>query len=353
MTSLSRAGLLVAIVAALLGAPSAVLAAPPNALSNASVQPGGGSTATTFTFRVHYSSRAGNPAGTVTVSVGARTLRMNLLSGSTTDGTYQLSATLTEGSWTPVFRASPARGPQPSLNGPLIRVAALSTPVLTPQPTPRPEPNPSAAPTISVVEPPDRSPAPTNDAAPGRFAGGGTSTPPAEPQPPKHPGSSEMPGDAPAPRGGKSSSDEPVAAPSDRQRGGNASRPSPGAAPIGGIKDPWGGSGLPSISLLMVVFGVAAAALLTFFWFLLGRRRRNPQDEAAAAAAAATHGAEAVSQRIAERAARRQRLDPSDDPIVAALGLPKRGDRGKRPAAGQVHAGPGERPIATRRSRRR
>src|SRR5699024_4257574 len=81
-----RRGLFVlAIVAALWGAPSSVSAAV-NDLSSPQVSPTSGSVTTVFTFRVRYDG--GFPAASVTVTVAGLTIPMILESGSLTAGTW-------------------------------------------------------------------------------------------------------------------------------------------------------------------------------------------------------------------------------------------------------------------------
>ena len=61
-----RVAALLAIMAALAGAPSSVSAALPNQLSQASVTPLSGDTSTVFVVTVRYRSAAGHPATAVT-----------------------------------------------------------------------------------------------------------------------------------------------------------------------------------------------------------------------------------------------------------------------------------------------
>ena len=72
LMSRRRVSVLVAILAALVWAPSSVFAAAPNQLSQASVTPASGGTSTVFVVTVRYRSTAGNPATAVTAKPAAR-----------------------------------------------------------------------------------------------------------------------------------------------------------------------------------------------------------------------------------------------------------------------------------------
>lgn len=96
--------------------------------------------------------------------------------------------------------------------------------------------------------------------------------------------------------------------------------------------------------LALGAFGVAAIAITGISWFGFGRRRgEDDEDQVLDAAGRPSVG----------RAVRRSRLEPSDDPILAAMNLPAHDDTAPRIRAGQVNIGPGERSIATRRGRPR
>ena len=130
--TLRRMALLLAILTALIAAPSGVLAAPPNALLGATAAPPAGTTDTRFTLSVQYLSTSGTPAGSISVAVAGRTLALSLVAGSPSSGTWAVSGRLPAGSWTTTFRASPAKGPQPVLAGPSITVAAVASTTPTP-----------------------------------------------------------------------------------------------------------------------------------------------------------------------------------------------------------------------------
>ena len=376
MTRAWRAGILIALFAALLGAPRAVLAAPPNQLSAATASPTSGSTITMFTFGVRYTSTTA-AAGVVTVSVAGLTLPMPRVSGSATDGTYRVSSLLPAGSWVPTFEAYPLKGPHPSISGPQIHVAALATP--KPSMLPSPTALDVAPPSSAAAEPGDDPATPTALAEPQPTAGAVSAPGDEAPAPGSEPAASTpnqvepsagavtaTPGGggarpaapvAPAPGTTASGSPESAASPSGNRR---SPAPGPAAAPFAGSNAAW-------TTLALAGFGAAALGILAIAWILLGRRRRGDGDQPLPAAAAVSPGGTTEhdgapltpsTEQLLGRAARRSRLDPSDDPIVAAMGLSPRSDaapRDTRPryAAGQVSRGPGERPLSEAKRRRR
>lgn len=373
MTRAWRAGILIAFFAALLGAPCAVLAAPPNQLSAATVSPTSGSTITMFTFGVRYTSST-EAAGAVTVSVAGVTLPMPRVSGSATDGTYRVSSLLPAGSWVPTFEAYPLKGPHPTITGPQIHVGALapSSPSLLPSPslvdadpagpataapaddpaTPTGVAEPQPTTPASASSPPDEAPGSSGEpaaatqgqveptAGPAKAAPGGGGAAPAAPV-------------APAPGTTASGSPDSAASPSSGTR--RSPEPGQAAPPLIGSDSAW-------TALALGVFGVATLGILAIAWMLLGRRRRGGDNRPPLAAGAVPRGGTKersgtpdtpTTEQLLGRAARRSRLDPSDDPIVAAMGLPQRADATPRYAAGQVSRGPGERPMTGVKRRRR
>ncbi|MGH2394585.1 MAG: hypothetical protein ACRDGH_14045, partial [Candidatus Limnocylindria bacterium] len=117
--------------------------AAPNTLSNGTVSPTRGSTATTFTFTVHYE---GAPAS-ATFAIAGRTVPMTVVSGTTSDGMFAGSTTLPVGSWQVTFVAV-AQGKDDTLRGPTVTVTSTATPRPTTAPTPpsTPAPTPTQAP---------------------------------------------------------------------------------------------------------------------------------------------------------------------------------------------------------------
>src|SRR4029079_9969017 len=79
-------------------------AAPPNSLSDGSVQPTSGTTATSFVFSVRFSSNRGNVAPSMVAVAGNVVGPLTLRSGSPSDGVYRGRATLPEGDWSVVFQ---------------------------------------------------------------------------------------------------------------------------------------------------------------------------------------------------------------------------------------------------------
>ena len=126
-----RVAVLLAIMAALAGAPSSVSAAPPNQLSQASVTPSPATRSTLFVVTVRYRSPAGNPASAVSVNAGGQVTAMTLVSGTATDGIWSGTATLPPGDWDITVEASVATGSQPSLLAGTVSVAGAYGAALT------------------------------------------------------------------------------------------------------------------------------------------------------------------------------------------------------------------------------
>ena len=346
MTGLWRAGLMIGFLTALLGAPASVLGSSPDSLSEGTVSATSGSVSTLFSFGVRYASPAGNAAGSVTVLVAGRTLAMERLSGNAMRGSYSVRTTLPMGSWTPRFLAHPPSGTKPFLDGPRLLVSA-SAPTWTPRPSASPVPGtvlPKAPVLTDVIGPaPQRPPAaPAATAipmsavalvapAPAQTAHKAPLASPkpdvATPRPPAEPAGNGSA--APAPAAGPTATQRAgVAAPATSPSAGErASRtPAPASA-----MPPFGAMGSSLAVIVLVAFGVGSIALTGVAWMLRARRRRVEDDGEPLAigqlgSAAAATSAERVAERMLGRAAMRSRLDPSDDPIVAAMGLPHRRD---------------------------
>lgn len=143
------AALLVLVFAS---APTPALAV--SVLSDASVTPTNGTTATVFTFGVHYSSTGSpaQPAQSVSAQVGGVTVPLVRVSGSANDGTWQGTATLPAGTWDVIFSAVSASPPAPLL-GPQVTVTGPPAPTPSPAPTPTPTPQPTATPTPATPTP--------------------------------------------------------------------------------------------------------------------------------------------------------------------------------------------------------
>jgi hypothetical protein len=122
-------------------------AAPANQLLNGNVNPNSGTTTTSFVFIVRYESGQGNAPTSVSAVAGNVIVPLHLVSGTRTDGRYRGTAKLPAGTWQVMFQAT-ARGNDPTLDGPTVKVTKAPKPSTTPRPTPRPTvaPPPSAAP---------------------------------------------------------------------------------------------------------------------------------------------------------------------------------------------------------------
>jgi hypothetical protein len=305
-----HAVMVLAMLAALVMAPSSAFAAA-NELRNPAVSPPEGTTVTVFVTSVGYHSSAGNPADGVTATVAGRTVTLSLTSGSAVDGIWTGTTTLPAGSWMVAFRASASRGPNPSGSIGPVTVAQVPPPSpagsqpsgdtadpgdgsTTAEPKPKSSAKPShmqpAAPVSSSATPSDgAAPAASDTADPGR-AGPGNAAPHRR----------SIVASASSSPAGAAASDEPTAG--EDEEGDQAA-----------------GGELLNMVLLLGFAGVAAVAMLGAAWIILVSRRDRPEPSVAVAAAVepTVPGLSTVEQ----RAMRRARLRPSDDPILAALGL--------------------------------
>ena len=339
-----RASTILAVLAALMMAPSSVSAAKPNELTAASVQPTSGSTATTFVLSVRYRSGAGNPASAVTATVAGQTLIMGINSGTSVDGIWTATTQLPVGSWTVTYSAEVAKGPTPTVGGGTVTVTANQ-----PSPSGPVGSTPSSAasePDVPVGTP---LPNPAQSASPRPVAGA-----PSGAAQPSTPASNASPGAAPASSGGSSGSGG-----SEGRGGGGGNSSGGGAQPLAsaaGAPAPSGRQGLPGRGtagpdgpmhqglldavLLFGIVGVAAVALVGVGWILVTGRRNEPDASPADAGTAADPGVRAIPT-VEQRAIRRARLNQSNDPILAALGLPEtdpppaRESEGRLPRSGK------------------
>lgn len=164
----------------ILAALSASLMAPAHAsaadeLSNGTVTPTEGITATTFVFSVDYSGNPGDiPA--VSARVGDLVVRMEIQSGLPQSGTYVGSSTLPAGTWQVIFHAENLQGASPDLAGPTVTVRDDRP---TPPPTARPTPVPTATPrpTPALTPAPTARPSPSPTPTPRETPGGGVYSP--------------------------------------------------------------------------------------------------------------------------------------------------------------------------------
>lgn len=143
----------------LLNAAVAVLGAQPNQLLNGNVQPGNGTTSTSFVFTVRYRSTNENEPTSVRAVAGSVVIPLSLLDGQPYDGRYRGSARLPVGIWAVVFQAT-AQGNDPILAGPTVIVTPAPPPTASPQPTARPTARPTAPPTSAPTAPPTGAPTP-------------------------------------------------------------------------------------------------------------------------------------------------------------------------------------------------
>ena len=336
-----RVAVLVAIMAALVGAPSSVFGAAPNQLSQAGVSPASGDADTPFVVTVRYRSPAGNPALTVTAEIGGAVTPLTLASGTATDGVWSGTTAVPPGSWDVTLHAVVANGKQPSLSAGTIQVAVSGEPspsggglpsvgpdtgsggsAATPAPAPAPTPPASRAPSHA----PARS---SNDATPS--------------QPPPGQASAGVAVVRPG-RGGAA----PVRTPRAEAAGSDDGSPqSPAASPTmdSGPGSVGGGDDL-GLLMIMGTLAVGAVALVGSAWVVVAGRRERRAATVSADPASTDPGVIAAAI-VEQRARRRARLRSSDDPILAAMGLPDEdATRGAAPATPRQ-------PTRSGRSRRR
>jgi hypothetical protein len=329
---LTRGLLVLAIVAALWGAPSTVSAAA-NELSSPEVSPSSGSVTTLFTFRVRYEGAF--PAASVGVSVAGLTVPMLLQSGSLTAGWWAATSLLPSGAWSTSFRATAAQGPAATLAGPVVIVAGLATPSPTSSGVAPPSSGttPESAPADDLDGPtvPPAAPAPSPEAAAATATPLATS-PPAAPGPDPAPagsGGSDAPSEGgsagtPAPGGGGGSEgDRDAPAGQGAPAASTRASPAPGGDPAvvrpASDTDTASGEGARTEEMVSdVVFvglaGVASVAIIGTLLLVAGRRRQP-------ARATASPAPPVADDALARRRMRGGRVGPGEDPIVAALGV--------------------------------
>ena len=240
--------------AALASAPATFAAG--NALDSASVSPGGGTTATNFTFSVHYVSRRGNAPTSVSASAGGKTVALKLATGSATDGVYRGVGRLPVGSWSVTFAAAVGAGKSPTLTGPTVRVTAAPAP--TPRPTPKPTPIPVA-------------PAPVPPVAPVAPA-----APPAPPPAPPPAAPAIVPA-APAAAPVVSAAPKPPAV--TVKKASPSAHAAEASGPVPALDESVQQQQLSNLML----GGVGVIGLVAAFWFLVaGLRREEPAEEVVA-----------------------------------------------------------------------
>ena len=316
--SLRRVTMVLAIMAALAGAPSSVSAAPPNQLSEASVAPSSGGSSTLFVVSVRYVSPAGNPAIGVTASGGGQIAVLTLFSGTATDGVWRGTITLPPGSWEVTVQANVVKGASPSMLAGTVSVGGTTgEPFPSGGEVPSFGPGPGAGGGGTSSSPAaqpaaTRPPSTAASQAPAR-----SSTAAAPSQPPTGPASS---GAEPA-RPGRSG-EAPTRSPGVRLSGASdGAQRSPDATPtMGGAPAPGRDDGGLGLFLAMGLLGVGTVALVGSAWVILaGRRDRRAIT---APQSSATDPGVSAAAIVEQRALRRARLRSTDDPILAAMGLP-------------------------------
>ncbi len=159
---------LVAGMVALVGAiaPDQAAAAS-NELSAGKAMPATGTTQTSFTLSVAYTSPQGFPASRVVALVANQTIEMTLFSGRSDDGVWEATTLLPAGSWPLTFQATAVQGKSPTLAGPTIVVSSAPSPPAPPQSTvsqpepipPQPRSQPPPVDPLAPPAPPDAAPA--------------------------------------------------------------------------------------------------------------------------------------------------------------------------------------------------
>jgi hypothetical protein len=327
----ARGLLVLAMIAALMGAPS-VASGAANVLVNAQASPSTGTVDTEFTLAVTFDGRSAALA--VQASVAGRVLDMGLVSGTSAAGTWRVRTTLPAGTWPVVFSAIVERGNPPMLTGLTLTVTMLDTP----------------PPTIDATEPADEQPNDT-PATPDQPTGGtNASTAPDEPATPIEEGTtSDSPDALPAvtpppamPAGTAAAVGTPAAGANEEAEQGTPAEQlapaatAPSARPAPAADDETAGEPDPAAAveevdlLAMVVLiglaGVAAVAIGGTALLIAMRRREQRADGPPTSTNDARAGRDAEDERgvggMADRQAlRRARLQMTDDPIMTALGI--------------------------------
>lgn len=320
-----RLAAMLAAGVALAAMPVVVQAAKPTELFKSAVSPTRGTTATAFTLSVHYRSDKGFAATSVIAMVGGRAVSLRLVAGSATDGKFQATTKLQSGKWPVTFEARSAKGPDATLAGPSISVAA-------PPPPPR-RPKPSAAPT-RAPPPPRATPPPGATPRPVKAAPSAPASPRAVPSASSS-GRASPAAAVPTSRGSRRpSSSSPSSSPTDQmggtQSGGttDASQGSSSGPPLGAL--------LP-LALLVVSGGVLAA---------LARRRAEGEVPSA-------DDPLSLPQALTIDGNRPAVGEQTEDPILASMGLGARATQRSvvgAPITKSIRFGRGERPPRPGRS---
>lgn len=341
-----RGLIVLAIIAALLGAPS-IASGAGNSLASPTASPRSGNTATVFTFGVDYDGQFA--ATTVTVSVADLELPLTLVGGTPLVGTWSVSTLLAPGTWTPTFTAIALRGNTASITGATVTVAGLATPAPTPAATVSTSTSPSSndvdgdQPFLpgGTAPPEDHAPASAEDATPADTGGGpgpgtdGLSSATGSPAS----GDAGDGGDAAAGPTAPGPVGDPHAAP---RMVPAADDPDQAGDPRAGTSD-----GLLALVLIVGLSGVAAVAIVGTALLAFGRRRRGEPEPANASKQPTGADTESLLER---RIVRRSKIRLADDPIVAAMGVDDHVDARRRRSGPRSPIGDArERPSRGRR----
>jgi len=261
------------------------------------VTPGGGTTATTFTFSVTiYDHTGAKPAWVVLRVIG----QMKLMTTTDTDVragmTYRFSMKLPAGSWSYWFRVRTAKGLNCDLkvvNPATITITAPTptpaptpkpTPIATPKPTPRPSATarPTPRPAKATPKPTPRPSAPTRpmpDATSSPLSNaGGSGSPSPEP-------TASGPDGSPGPSVSATSSASVTPTPTPVPAVGSV-----GAGPTGGASAGDQGGPVPAILGPILVWMLTSAGGVWLFFFLVRRSEEQTPEGLVLVTAAASAG---------------------------------------------------------------
>ncbi|HEX2194944.1 MAG TPA: hypothetical protein VHK63_08340, partial [Candidatus Limnocylindria bacterium] len=292
---------------------------------DAAASPRSGTTATHFQLSVRYVSPGGNPAKAVTAQAGPVTVDLALATGTPLDGTWSGVTLLPAGTWPVSFAASAARGPDPTLVGPSLAVAAPAT-VATPAPTRKPSAGeagdePSSAPSLDA-QPSSRGDRPSPDARPhdGPPASDHAAPETPVPAPASSDGERSSTGDT---RPRRSTKPAGTASPAAERPRSEADRPTPTGSHAGPVGEDQERDLRGLLLLLGAIVSVATVALVGTGWLLAARERRGDAEPT-------PEGGRALPRRRATP------MPPADDPVLAALGLDRDDDAPADPRRGSL-----------------
>jgi hypothetical protein len=352
-----RPFLVLAILTALLGAPSAVAAAPQNRLQHATASPASGSPSTLFALTVGYRSIAGSPARSVTATAGAFAVPLSLVAGTAVDGTWSGSVSLPVGTWAVRFSADAEQGNDPAVDGPTLTVLAPASPEVGPSDGEH-GPQPSTE-MVGPIDSPAAAPSPPAEAAPDASQPGDrgkghqrADVPAATASPPGTTPTAGMPAvvaqpAATTPGESTMAHRDPVAL-LVASSGAMASPPLLVGEAADDVAEP--PDAVATIVMVGLV-GLAAVAMIGTGLLMAARRRRRGPETAVEipldGAVASDDDATIVLER---RARRRARVRLPDDPIMTAMGIT--GETAPTPKPGPAHRSMRRQPPRNRRPKR-